>query len=107
VPHLAMPLRIVGDHYVTVQQDTLDELVSTVAVIAAFPLGYRVERPDFGIRPLEFGQRPLDVHDLEAAVEAFEPRASVSVTEAPVDSRDPGVTPVRVEVSQARAEEGI
>ena len=106
VPHLALPLRVVGDHYVTVQQDTVDELAATVACIVAFPLGYRDERPDFGIVPLEFSTRPLNTLDIEQAVEAYEPRASVRVTEQPYDPADPGAARVRVAVGLAGAEEG-
>ena len=106
VPHLALPLRVVGDRYVSVQQDTLDELTSSVAAITQFPLGYRVERPDFGIVPMELTQRPLAALDIEQAVEAFEPRASVRVAEMPYDPFDPGAARVSVEVSFARSEEG-
>jgi phage baseplate assembly protein W len=105
VPHLALPLRVVGDRYVSVQQDTLDELVTSVAAITLFPLGYRVERPDFGIVPMELDQRPLPVLDVEQAVEAFEPRATVNVTETPYDPADPGAVRVRVAVSMASSEE--
>jgi hypothetical protein len=106
VPHLALPLRITGDHFVSVQQDTLDELVTAVAAIVTFPLGYRVERPDFGITPPELGDRPLDTLDVEQAVEAYEPRALVNVTEQPYDPLDPGADRLRVEVTMPRAEEG-
>jgi phage baseplate assembly protein W len=106
VPHLALPLRVVGDRFVSVQQDTLDELVTNVAAITSFPLGYRVERPDFGIAELELTSRPLAVLDVEQAVEAFEPRASVTVAEQSLDVNDPGAASVRVEVSMSRAEEG-
>jgi phage baseplate assembly protein W len=106
VPHLALPLRVVGDHFVTVQQDTVEELATTVACIIGFPLGYRDERPDFGIAAHEFSTQPLDVLDIEQAVEAYEPRASVHVVEQPYDTADPGAARMRVEVSVARAEEG-
>jgi hypothetical protein len=106
VPHLALPLRIVGDRYVVVQQDTLDELVTNVGAITLFEVGFRVERPDFGIVPLELTQRPLATLDVEQAVEAFEPRASVRVGEADYDPFDPGADRVRIEVSMNRAEEG-
>ena len=105
VPHLALPLRVVGDRYVSVQQDTLDELVANVAAITLFPLGYRVERPDFGIAEMELTPRPLAVIEVEQAVEAWEPRARVLVVEQPVDPFDPGADQLRVEVSMQRAEE--
>lgn len=106
VPHLALPLRIVGDRFVNVQQDTLDEVAAAVAVITAFPLGYRVERPDFGVAPMELLPTPLPTLDIEQACEAFEPRATVTVTELAADPFDPGAARVRVEVNLARAEEG-
>jgi hypothetical protein len=81
VPHLALPLRVVGDRFVSVQQDTVDELVATVGAITLFPIGYRVERPDFGIAELELTRRPLAALDVGAAR-------------------------VRVEVGMNRAEEG-
>lgn len=105
VPHLALPLRVVGDRYVTVQQDGIDEVAGCVAMVTLFPLGYRVERPDFGVEPMELDARPLPVLDVEQAVEAWEPRATVTVTEAPVNPLDPGAAPVRVEVSMPHAEE--
>jgi hypothetical protein len=49
VPHLALPLRVQADAYASVQQDTLDEVRTTVAAIVAFPVGYRIEAPDFGV----------------------------------------------------------
>lgn len=104
IPHLALPLRIVGERFVSVQQDTLDELVACVAAITAFPLGYRVERPDFGVEPMEFDARPLPTVDVEQAVEAYEPRATVSVTEQPYNPLDPGADRLRVEVSMSEAE---
>jgi len=106
VPHLAQPLRIVGDRFVTVQQDTVDELIASVAVITQFPLGYRVERPDFGIVPLELTDRPLPVLDVEQACEAFEPRATVTVSEQPYDPNDPGAARLRVEVGLVGSKEG-
>jgi phage baseplate assembly protein W len=106
VPHLSVPLRVVGERYVSVQQDTTDELVANVAVITSFPLGYRVERPSFGVVELELGARPLDVLDVEQALEAWEPRASVRVSEQPYDRNDPGADRLRVEVQQNQAEEG-
>jgi phage baseplate assembly protein W len=105
VPHLALPLRIVGDRYVTVQQDTIDELVTCVGAITLFPLGYRVERPDFGVVPMEFDARPLPVLDVEQAIEAWEPRADVRVSELPFDRTDPGASRVNVEVTMPNAQE--
>ena len=105
LPRLALPLRISGDRYVAVEQDTLDEVTTCVACITLFPLGFRDDRPDFGIVELELSDRPLDTLDVEQAIEAYEPRAEVNVVEQPYDPDDPLAARVRVEVSIARSQE--
>jgi hypothetical protein len=99
VPHLSLPLRIAGDRYDTVQQDTLDEARVCVAAIVAFPLGYRIEAPEFGVPELELDDRPLDVDELEAIVSELEPRVAVDVQELPYDPNDPLAARVRIEVA--------
>ena len=89
VPHLALPLRIVGAAFAAVEQDTLDELVSTVQCICSFPVGYRVESPEFGIPEFELSDLPLPVDDLERTIESWEPRANVEVTQADYDPGRP------------------
>jgi phage baseplate assembly protein W len=105
LPRLALPLRINSGQYVSVEQDTLDEVITCVAAITLFPLGFRDDRPDFGVVPLELTDRPLNTLDVEQAVEAYEPRADVSVVEQPYDPSDPLAARVRVEVSIARSQE--
>jgi phage baseplate assembly protein W len=105
VPHLGLPLRMAGESFVTVQQDTVHELTTTVAVVCAFPLGFRVERSDFGIAQPELSDAPLDTDDVEAAITTWEPRAEVSVTERPYLPADPLAGRLRVEVSMARSSE--
>jgi phage baseplate assembly protein W len=105
LPRLALPLRVVGDRYVAVQQDTVDELITTVAVICAFPLGSRVERPEFGVPPPELADSPLDTLAVEQAIATWEPRAEVTVTERPYLPADPLAGRLRVEVSMAGSSE--
>ena len=50
--------------------------------VCAFPIGYRVELPEFGIPEYELSDLPLPVDDLERTIEAWEPRADVEVLEA-------------------------
>lgn len=103
VPHLALPLRVIGGAYATVQQDTVDELTTTVAVVCAFPLGSRIERPAFGIASPELADEPLDLADIRAAVAAYEPRAEVQVFERP--GAPPLEARVQVQVRMARSQE--
>jgi hypothetical protein len=105
IPHLALPLRIETGRYATVQQDTLDELVVNVSCICAFPLGYRIEAPEFGIPELELSDAPLPVDDVERIIETWEPRADVEVNEADYDPTDPLAAPLRVTVTMPNEEE--
>lgn len=105
LPRLALPLRVVGDRYVSVEQDTLDEVTTCVTCIALFPQGFRDDRPDFGVPSQELSDLPLDAQAVEQAIEAYEPRADVQVTETPYDPTDPLATRLRVQVSVARSEE--
>lgn len=106
IPHLALPLRLDRGAYVTVQQDTLDELVASVTCICAFPVGYRIEAPDFGIAELELASSPLPVDDVERQIETWEPRADVDVHEQPYDPADPTAARLEVAVTMPDAEEG-
>lgn len=102
VPHLALPLRLIGGAFQAVQQDTVDELATTVAVICAFEQGSRTERPEFGISPPELADEPLDLSDIRRAVAAYEPRAAITVLEVPTGDLS---ARIQVEVAMARAEE--
>ena len=104
VPHLSLPLRVVGGSYATVQQDTDDELATTVQAIVSFTLGSRPERPDFGIADPALADRPLDLLDMRQAIETYEPRADFTVAELPYNPADPLASRVRVQV--AMQEEG-
>ena len=105
IPHLALPLRLNGSGFASVEQDTLDEVVGCVQCIVSFPLGYRVEAPEFGIPELEFVGPPLPVDDLERIIETWEPRADVEVSEAEPDPTDPAAARLRVAVTMPNEEE--
>jgi hypothetical protein len=106
IPHLALPLRLDRGAYATVEQDTLDELVTAVTCICAFPVGYRVEAPEFGIPELEHLSPPLPIDEVERQIETWEPRADVEVTEAAYDPRDPTAARLEVAVTMPDADEG-
>jgi hypothetical protein len=106
IPHLALPLRVELGAFVSVEQDTLDELVATVSCICAFPIGYRVEAPEFGIPELELAPTPVPVEQVERQIEIWEPRADVEVTEQDYDPADPTAARIAVAVTMPDAEEG-
>jgi phage baseplate assembly protein W len=106
IPHLSLPLRVERGAFATVEQDTLDELVTSVSCICSFPLGFRVEAPDFGIPELELTDRPLPVEAVERQIETWEPRADVEASERPYDPTDPTAARLEVAVTMPDAEEG-
>jgi phage baseplate assembly protein W len=102
ISHLALPLRLVGSSYAAVAQDSSDELTTTVAVICAFPVGYRAERPEFGVPPPELSDEPLDLAAIQRAVGIYEPRAVATVLQAPAGTLG---ARIQVLVSMANEEE--
>lgn len=99
VPHIGLPISVIGDRtYATVQQDTNDEVACCVAAILGFPLGFREDDPDFGITDPTFATRPIDTEEIEQAVETYETRAQLRITESAVDGRDPFSASLSVEV---------
>jgi hypothetical protein len=105
IPHLTWPLQVVNGSFRSHEQDTVDELVTNVAVIISFPLGFRDESPEFGIADPTFEQMPLDVNDVLEAVETYEPRAEVQITQRPYDPRDPHAAKVGIRVTMPDADD--
>lgn len=105
IPHLSLPLRIEANGYAVAQQETLDEVVVAVASICAFPIGSRIEAPEFGVPEYELSQRPLPTQAIEDAIETWEPRANVEVSEADYDPGDPLASRLVVRVTVPDSEE--
>lgn len=105
VPHLALPLRVVDGAFAAVEQGSLDELTVSVQVVCSFPIGYRIESPEFGIPEFELSDLPLPVDDLERTIESWEPRANVEVTQADYNPNDPLAAPLQVAVTMPNEED--
>jgi phage baseplate assembly protein W len=78
VPHFAWPFRLANGHLVTVEQDTLDDVIQCVRAYMTTPKGARPLSPDFGLIDPTFGPG-VEPAALEAELEAAEPRASIEV----------------------------
>lgn len=102
IPHLAMPLQAVNGSWVLVEQDTEAEIAQCVRNICSFERGFRIEDPDFGIEDPTFTVMPIDTNDIVQAVEEYEQRAEVVVTQ---DVQPDGSVTVRLAVSVPTAEE--
>lgn len=61
-----------------VEQDTPDHVSSCENVIVRCPVGFREERPDFGIPWPEFATAPIDPVEITAALRRLEPRGNAT-----------------------------
>lgn len=102
IPHLAMPLRLLGGQWVVVEQDTEDEVAQCVLNICAFERGSRIEDPDFGIADPTFQTMPIDTETITRAVEEYEERADVEIFQ---EISPDGRASVRLEVAIPTSEE--
>lgn len=59
----------------TVEQDSREEIAQCVYVICATPLGSRSDQPEFGISDVAFRKGGVDLTEIRAAIERWEPRA--------------------------------
>jgi phage baseplate assembly protein W len=96
VPHLSMPMRVIGDSYETVQQDTDAEASQCVRNILSFGKGDRIEDLDFGIDDPTFQTQPIDIDDIARAISEYEPRVDAEIE---TEDLPDGQTSVRVYVS--------
>lgn len=101
IPHFALPFRFEGGRAVVVQQDSIDDVATCVEVILRYRQGDRVDLPEFGIPDPTFTEGPIDLAAIERAVEKWEERADVLITEDP-DRFDELVRHVLVEVRGAQ-----
>ena len=82
IPHFSVPFRFAHGRASVNEQDSVDEIASCVFTVMACPKGFRSELPEFGIPDPVFKQQPLDLAELAAAVELWEPRAETLLTDA-------------------------
>jgi phage baseplate assembly protein W len=67
-----------------VEQDTLDEIAMACELVLRYPVGYRIELPQFGRPELLFRESTEDIERLLLnAVSRWEPRARLLVEERP------------------------
>lgn len=97
-PHFSFPFSVDGSSVAVDEQDSQEEILSCVNVIVRCPVGFRVERPDFGIPDPTFRATPVNYDEIQDAVETFEPRAELDITEYP-DIVDASLRHLEIDVS--------
>jgi phage baseplate assembly protein W len=103
LPHFDLPFRFGGPQAAVVEQDSVEEIAECCLAILLCPLGYRVELPEFGIEDPAFSSPAVDVGAIRRAVETWEPRAELLLSEYP-DALDELIAHVQVQVT-VRTEE--
>lgn len=99
VPHIAYPVRFVAGQIVTVDQDSVDEVLQAVRSVLAYRPGQRTSVPDFGTPDQAFVEGGADLAVIREAIERWEPRALARL-EADPSSLDDLVSRVVVEVGR-------
>lgn len=75
--HLGFPIRRGSDgKLVTVEQGSQDHVMAQVNTVVRYPVGYRLEYPNFGIPWPAFTNAPVSADRIAAAVQSQVPDAS-------------------------------
>lgn len=97
-PHFEFPFRRGTDGKIAcVEQDTLEHIASCENVIVRCPVGFRDDRPEFGIPFPEFRNIPVDPRDIEDALLTYEPRGRANAREYQ-EAADASVRRVSIDV---------
>lgn len=75
IPHFYFPYTIEGSAAAVVEQNSLAEIQSCVAVVASCQIGECPELPTFGIPDITFSPAPPSPAAIVAAIQLWEPRA--------------------------------
>jgi phage baseplate assembly protein W len=98
-PHLGHPY-VRGSY---VEQDSPEHILACQARIVACPVGFRVERPEFGWPFPTYNTAPLNLDALTAALRRFEPRAPTATGQEWADAADFAVRHIQI-TSQIQSE---
>lgn len=79
IPHLALPIQLIGNSYSTRQQDTDAEAADCVKIILSFEKGQRFADLDFGIDDPTFETQPIDIDGIAKAIADYEPRVDAEI----------------------------
>lgn len=88
VPHFALPFRIVGTSAVVNEQGSDAEISDSVAGVALYTRGERLEQPRFGITDQTFREGGADPTQLLAELREWEPRATLEAVADATALRD-------------------
>lgn len=80
IPHFAFPIKLDSNgHFSTVEQDSVEDILSCVYVALKTPVGTRPYVPDFGVDDFTFSSPVQGFSELLAQIQSSEPRASIDL----------------------------
>jgi phage baseplate assembly protein W len=81
LPHFAFPLRMAeGGHLAVVEQDSDEDILSCVYVALKTPIGSRPYVTDFGVDDYTFTPALSGMDELQAQIQASEPRVTADLS---------------------------
>lgn len=113
VPHFTHPFRFYNASSVsltvaTAEQDSEEEILTCVESILRYPIGYRNEKPQFGLSDPTFTEGRIDPVEIEETIGRWEPRATLDIAES-LDEVDSLIARIRISPSptELRREERL
>ncbi len=79
--HYAWPLRFAAAGFALVEQDSIDDLEASAAIIACTPRGHRDDDPSFGVTGLLFQQGYINTDTFASELSASDDRLNVEASE--------------------------
>lgn len=105
-PNLKLPPTIgPGGSFVTLEQDTPDEIVQCATAVVSTIVGTRIGNPDFGVPDQSFREGGPSVEQIRTALDMWEPRAN-AVVDVALNTQDMRTYTVDVGVATSGEDNG-
>lgn len=98
IPQLSLPLRVVDDHVLEVEQDSATDLAQRVAVLCVTPPGWLDGRPDFGLSDQAHRRNGPDLPEVERQINDYVPDVDL-VAETDPSLLDQGLSRLGLRIS--------
>lgn len=97
-PHFTLPMRLAVDTFATNNQGSVEDIGACAEAIVRTRPAERELLPDLGTFDLTFLEQPVDLSQMLAAIETWEPRARTAAEQNP-DYFDALIARLSVEVA--------
>lgn len=85
-PHFRYPFRFgagANKHALVNEQSSEDDIIACVIAIVKTPRGFRDDVPEFGVPEQIFAEQPLNIEEIQSALEEWEERAAYKIVTEP------------------------